>query len=80
MFQPALDDLAALWIQHGNLLEARMKITAYNQHARLLPPSLGRLLPRPSLLGRGSRRTHPISKGLNPGGCAGECLGNAKQC
>src|ERR1700730_6167114 len=31
-----LDDFAGLRIQHRNLLEARMEIASYNQHARLL--------------------------------------------
>lgn len=31
-----LDDFAGLRIQHRNLLEARMEITSYNQHTRLL--------------------------------------------
>src|SRR6516225_7975817 len=36
VFQAALNDFARLPIQHRNLLEARMKITPYNQHVRLL--------------------------------------------
>src|SRR6516164_10639350 len=36
MFQPALDNLAGCGIQHGYLLEARMEITTYNEHTRLL--------------------------------------------
>ncbi|HVB58988.1 MAG TPA: hypothetical protein VNE63_21485, partial [Candidatus Acidoferrales bacterium] len=52
---------------HGNLLEARMKITAYNKH-RSAPflPSLGQL-PQPSLLGRGGSRRRYLIKYANLG-------------
>ena len=57
MFQPALNDLTGCGIQHRNLLEARMEITAYNQHrsAPFLRASVES--PSPSLLGRGEPTT-----------------------
>src|SRR5215472_2301895 len=36
MFQLAFDQVAGFCVHHRNLLEARMKICAYNQHTRLL--------------------------------------------
>src|SRR5438105_1038881 len=51
VLQPALDQLAGLVVQHGNLLVARMQITPYNLHVLgSFPPSLG-CLSAPSLLG-----------------------------
>jgi hypothetical protein len=53
MFQPALEHLTGCRIQHRNLLEARMKITTYNEHRSA--PFLRALVEStsPSLLGRG---------------------------
>src|SRR6516165_7306157 len=59
MFQPALENLTGCRIQHGNLLEARMKITTYNEHRSA--PFLRALVesPSPSLLGRYARCAKP---------------------
>jgi hypothetical protein len=37
VFEAALDEFAGLGIHHRDLLKTGMKVTAYNQHVRLLP-------------------------------------------
>ena len=57
VFQPTLDNLAGCRIQHGNLLEARVKVTAYNQHPSAPFPRALVAQTQPSLLGRGEPMT-----------------------
>ena len=62
---PLEKQLSDLVVGHGNLLIACVKIASYNQHliniARLLSSEPWSLA-LPSLLGRGSRRRHLISR------------------
>src|SRR5947208_15580945 len=60
VFQPALNDFAGLGIQHRDLLEARMKITAYNQHTRLLSSEPWSGQHRQVYSAGRSRRRYPI--------------------
>jgi hypothetical protein len=61
VLQPLLHHLACLRVQHRNLLEARMEITAYNDH-RSAPPSVSSwLFAKTSLLSLArSRRPYAI--------------------
>src|SRR5207302_1756124 len=67
VFESAFSDFAGFCIHHRNLLKARMKITAYNQHARLLSSRVLVRTALPSLLGSGrSRRCYPIRAPFTP--------------
>src|SRR5215831_2826465 len=58
VLQPSLLHLPGLCIDKSNLLKARVIITTYNQHVRLLSPSLLVGLAPPTLLGYRSRHCH----------------------
>src|SRR5215472_8684511 len=55
--QSAFDEFASFRVHHSNLLEARMKITPYNQHTRLLSFRVLVSYALPSLLGLGEEPT-----------------------
>src|ERR1017187_7647331 len=62
MLQAALAVLARLLVEEGDLLKARMKITTYNHHARLLSSrAFWSFIRNQSTRSEGSRRCHVIS-------------------
>jgi hypothetical protein len=73
---PTLDDFTGLRIQHRNLLEARMEIASYSQHARLL--SFQFLVSyRYQLYSVGGSRRRYLIKNQIAAECCGHALGIA---
>src|SRR2546426_3756763 len=58
---PLEKQLSRGFFRHGNLLIACVKITSYNQHCSAPFPEPWSFQQLPSLLGRRSRRRHPIT-------------------
>jgi hypothetical protein len=63
--EPLLLHLSGFCIDKSNLLKARVIVTTYNQHVRLLSPSLLVGLAPPTLLGYRSRHCHAINYAQN---------------
>src|SRR5579871_1566486 len=61
VIQSLFSKLSGFCIDKSNLLKARVIITTYNQHVRLLSPSLLVGVAPPTLLGHWSRHCHAIN-------------------
>src|SRR5215472_4423352 len=59
--ESAFDEFASFRVHHRNLLEARMKITPYNQHTRLLSSESWSVSATKSTRPVGSRRCYLIN-------------------